>query len=268
MPPCHSSAPIFQIDAAQRPQAGEPFALRHALGGHELFAKARLSQLADKMPASDYFVSYPAQNAKTPFYDTLPAGVSAREVVDGIERGIHKLLLKRPENHDANFRALLDQCLSEALDLVEIRRSDVVRADSFIFVTGRDAITPLHFDPEYGFFMQIVGRKTYNLWSPNDVDTDHLERHYARQVVDVGKVSVDNPDAAESGGRTRAGRRAPPAARLAALGEDPQRGVDLLLDCVRDRGKPRSRPHLRVQPARPQIGGKPGRPGESAIAIK
>lgn len=181
---------IIELEEAQRHAPGEPFAFRHALGSHEMFSLPRLAQLAEKLPADDYFVSTPAGRPDEPFYGTEPRDVRAADVVASIEGSPYKLLLKRLEEYDAEFRALFEACLADGLDIVGARRADVVRANSFIFLTGRNAITPLHFDPEYGFFMQIAGRKTYNLWSPRDIDATDLERHYARGIVDIGKIAA------------------------------------------------------------------------------
>jgi hypothetical protein len=85
------------------------------------------------------------------------------EVMQHLETGSYRVLLKRPENYDLHFRELIDQLFAQVADsLGEFGDDRIVRREAGIFISSGATTTPFHFDPEIGFFFQIEGEKIYH----------------------------------------------------------------------------------------------------------
>lgn len=167
-----------------------PFPISHSLSDLELFSMPNLQKLAATLNGGDYYISKSAQKSNSAFYEdsATPLPTDLREILQGHPDTQFKALLKRPENHSIEFRELLDVVLNEIYSFAAIDPSDVVRAESGIFVTGSNAITPLHFDPETAFFFQISGRKIYHIYPPSIVEEEELERHYKKGDISIGEI--------------------------------------------------------------------------------
>jgi hypothetical protein len=63
-------------------------------------------------------------------------------------------------------------------------------------ISSAATTTPIHFDPEIGFFSQIEGEKFYHVYSPASVTEPELERFYIRGAVAIGKVDLSRRDPA------------------------------------------------------------------------
>jgi hypothetical protein len=85
------------------------------------------------------------------------------EVMQHLETGSYRVLLKRPENYDLRFRELIDQLFAQVADsLGEFGDDRIVRREAGIFISSGATTTPFHFDPEIGFFFQIEREKIYH----------------------------------------------------------------------------------------------------------
>lgn len=197
--PALNEAPTLNI-AAQVFAAGfdrEPFGFTHNLHTLELFRFDSLLGLAKKFAAAprDYFVAAAAPSAATQF-EAVPHGQCAvEEAMKRIDSSAVRVLLKRPENHDARFRHLLDTLFEQVLALRGgLKGERVVRLESAVFVTSASSITPCHFDPEIAFFAQIEGRKNYHVFSPASMSEAELESFYRRGIVSIAQVDLPSRD--------------------------------------------------------------------------
>ena len=184
---------LLKITAAQKQLINrEPFELSHGLADHPLFTIERLRQLSENLDSNDYFISRPATQKISPFYHDQPdqRQYTPTDVLSSLPDTRLKILFKRPENNDHEYRALLDNVLDVIYQITGTDPKDVVRAESGIFVTGSHAITPYHFDPEITFFFQITGKKTYHLYSPMAVTNIDRERHYSIGQVSIGHIKL------------------------------------------------------------------------------
>ena len=111
--------------------------LNHNLQHLDMFSLESLASLVQNMRGGDYFISFGAKEKNSPFYErSVDQAVTPTQVVESIYDGAHKILIKRPENYCARFRELLDECLLNIDDYVDFNPEDIVRINSFVFITG------------------------------------------------------------------------------------------------------------------------------------
>ncbi|HET9481398.1 MAG TPA: transcription factor, partial [Candidatus Polarisedimenticolia bacterium] len=139
-----------------------PFAIRHHLAEHPLFAPDRLLELS-RGPSGDR-AEYCAGDV--PLYASPGKAPSIRltlqETIRQIESCGAWVVLKNVEL-DPEYGALLDRCLDEVGQVCgPARRGSSDRA-GFIFISSAKAVTPCHLDPEHNFLLQIRGAKTIHI---------------------------------------------------------------------------------------------------------
>ncbi|HTB67225.1 MAG TPA: hypothetical protein VK727_13430 [Steroidobacteraceae bacterium] len=111
--------------------------------------------------------------------------------MEQLDSGATRILLKRPENHDAGFRQLMNDLFSEVMALRGgLRGERLVRLESAVFITSAASTTPFHFDPEIAFFFQIEGDKSYHVYPPASLREADLEKFYLRGQVSIGQVDL------------------------------------------------------------------------------
>jgi hypothetical protein len=156
-------SPLLEFDprAMREDFDRRPFALRHRLCAHPLFALPSLMDLARSLPPE--CIEYNAGDVPVE-QDPLATprnGLSAEETLQRIEQCRSWLVLKNIER-DAAYAMLLGSCLAE------LRAPDMRLAQGFVFVSSPGAVTPFHIDPEHNFLLQIRGRKTIHVFDPAD----------------------------------------------------------------------------------------------------
>lgn len=156
-------SPLLELEArAMREDFDRrPFALRHRLCAHPLFALPQLIGLARSLPPG--CIEYNAGDVPVG-QDPLATprnGLSAEETLRRIEQCRSWLVLKNVER-DPAYAALLARCLA-ALGVPDQRL-----VQGFVFVSSPGAVTPFHIDPEHNFLLQIRGRKTIHVFDPAD----------------------------------------------------------------------------------------------------
>jgi hypothetical protein len=175
----------------------EPFGFSHGLSELPLFSLQRLRQLALEYSQSpgDYYVAASAASASQKFYSGQPLTLKPHEALDRLDTIPMRILLKRVNEHDADFDQLLRALFDEVLKFRGgLRGERVVRLESGIFVSSASSITPCHFDPEINFFAQIAGEKTYHLFPPATVAEEEMEQFYVAGAVNIAQVDLANLD--------------------------------------------------------------------------
>ena len=78
------------------------------------------------------------------------------------------------------YGALLDDCLDEAQTYLPRAVGPMYQREAFLFLSAPGAVTPVHFDPEHNFLLQIRGRKDMNVSAFRSPETERreLERYY------------------------------------------------------------------------------------------
>jgi hypothetical protein len=177
----------------------EPMGFSHDLSSLPMFSDAALRSLAaiyDAHPR-DYYVAASAPTAGTEFFSVPRASAKPTEAMDRLDGGAIRILLKRPEDHDAGFRRLRDELFAEVLALRGgLRGERLVRLESSVFITSAASTTPFHFDPEIAFFFQIEGDKSYHVYPPVSLREPELEKFYLRGQVSIGQVDLGARDCA------------------------------------------------------------------------
>jgi hypothetical protein len=102
--------------------------------------------------------------------DEIPAnGLSVAETIERIGECGSWVLLKTIDQ-DPLYAALMREVLAEIEPVVERHTGPMMRLEGFIFVSSPDAVTPLHFDPEYNILFQACGSKTMTVFPAADPD--------------------------------------------------------------------------------------------------
>lgn len=177
----------------------EPFGFTHNLSSLDLFSYDSLLSLAESFHGSprDYFIAGSAPSPGTQFYSVPNGGMRPREAFENLDRVRCRVLLKRPEDHNARFRDLLETLFQQVVDLWGgLGNERVERLESAILISSCSTTTPVHFDPEIGFFSQIEGEKFYHVYPPACSSEAELERFYIRGRVDIGSVDIKGLDPA------------------------------------------------------------------------
>src|SRR5262249_54952521 len=171
----------------------DSFGFGHNLHEAELLKFARLGQLATRYNGhpSEYFVAATAPSAGTAFDSVRHSYCGLEEALQRLDREPTRVLLKRPENRDPEFRALLQGLFDQVMRLRGgLRGERLMRLESAVFITSAASITPFHFDPEIAFFMQIEGRKIYHVYAPSSVSERELEQFYRRGELSIAEVDL------------------------------------------------------------------------------
>ncbi len=171
----------------------EPFAFGHNLNDLDLFRSDSLRTLTEKFSSSprDYFIAGSAASPETTFYSVPNGGRKPLEAFENLDKMSCRILLKRPENHDARFHDLLQALFTQVLDsLGGLGGARVERLESAILISSGSTTTPIHFDPEIGFFSQIEDEKFYHIYPPDSARETDMERFYIRGRIDIGSVDM------------------------------------------------------------------------------
>jgi len=158
--------------------AREPVAVRHSLVDHPLLTLESIAELADSLPLA----SVERHRADLPV--VAPGGApniegAPSETVRQIETNGCWMVLWYLEQVPA-YKALLDAILDEAEASLGGRDGGMQRREAFLFLSAPNAITPVHFDPEHNFLLQIRGTKNMNVcpWDDPSSEQRELDRYH------------------------------------------------------------------------------------------
>jgi len=145
--------PAASFDAIGRRE----FAIHHALLDHPLLSLEALADLADALPAG----AIERHDANQPLL--VPGGAEElsgppSETVRNIERNGRWMVMWNLEQIDP-YKRMMDEILDEALSCLPRREGGMGRRECFLFLSAPHAVTPVHFDPEHNFLLQIRGTK-------------------------------------------------------------------------------------------------------------
>jgi hypothetical protein len=189
----------YDNEAIRKSFDHQPMGFTHNLHTLDLFKPDSLLAVAEKFGNSprDYFIAGGAPTPGTKFYAVPNGGYKPVEALENLDRLSCRILLKRPENHDPRFRELMEVLFGQVIEsLGTVRRDRVQRLESAIFISSCSTTTPVHFDPEVGFFSQIEGEKFYHVYPPDATRETEMERFYVRGRVDIGQVDLSGLDPA------------------------------------------------------------------------
>ena len=158
--------------------------VRHALVDHPLFTMDAIAELADCLPQG----SVRRERGHLPFINTdgyVDVGEGPpSETVLGIERNGFRISL-RDIQQAPEYAQLINECLDEVDALIARREGGMRRRAGYLFVSSPAATTPMHFDVEPSFLLQIRGTKNVSV-AAFDHDPRLLERERERNLDGVG----------------------------------------------------------------------------------
>jgi hypothetical protein len=184
---------LLQIDLTSFADtfARRPTAVRHSLTDHPLLTMEAIAVLADRLPLA----AIERHQANLPLL--MPGGapyVEGRpsDTVRGIEHNGCWMVLWNIEQA-REYKALLDAILDEAERYIGRREGGMRNRQAFLFLSAPDAVTPVHFDPEHNFLLQIRGTKSMNVGCfPSDADRQReLDRYYDGGHRNLESLPVD-----------------------------------------------------------------------------
>jgi len=151
---------LVDIDSAEFAAA---FARRsipvsHSLAEHPLFTVDAIAELADRLPAK----SVRRVQGDLPLisgYQWVDVGVGPpSESVRDVERSGVRVSL-RDIQQDPEYAELIDECLDPVAELVAEREGGMSRRAGYLFISCPASTTPMHFDVEHSFLLQVKGVK-------------------------------------------------------------------------------------------------------------
>jgi hypothetical protein len=151
--------------------------VRHRLVDHPLLQLDAIARLADRLPPDHVRREQGDLPLDNRGYVDTGRGAPSQTVL-GIETNGCRVSLREIQC-DPEYAALIDECLDHVAAVLGDREGGMCRRSGYIFVTAPAATTPMHFDPEHSFLLQIRGTKT--VWSVPRVDAQAMQReldHY------------------------------------------------------------------------------------------
>lgn len=162
------------------PQA--PTRLAHTIADHPLLSLEALGDLAARLRPEtlehNAAIDLPLGIA---YADTPRNGLSVQETIRRIGDCGSWVLLKYIEQ-DPAYAQLMRDVLGEIEDIVRPMTGAMMRFEGYIFISSPQAVTPLHFDPEYNILFQARGTKTMTLFPTADpaiISQEFFEAYFA-----------------------------------------------------------------------------------------
>ena len=169
--------------------ARRSIAVGHALVDHPLFTLEAMAQLADRMPPD----SVRRERGNLPLvnregYVDVGEGAPSATILD-IERNGFRVSL-RDIQQDAQYADLIDECLDEVEQILGPREGGMRRRTGYLFITAPAANTPMHFDPEHSFLLQVRGVKHVSVaaFEDDSVRQRELDRYYDSDECDFAAM--------------------------------------------------------------------------------
>lgn len=169
-------AGLVEIDGAAFADAfaRRSIAVRHRLADHPLFTLDAIAELADRLPPDSVRRErgdLPLANSGFGYVDvgTGPPSETVRNVEAAGVRISLRDIQQAPE-----YAALINECLDEVAGLVSRREGGMTHRAGYLFISCPASTTPMHFDVEHSFLLQVKGVKHVSVATFED---DPILRH-------------------------------------------------------------------------------------------
>ena len=177
-------APVFTDAFARR-----SIAVDHHLVDHPLFSLDSIAELADRLPPD----AVRRERGNLPLvnregYVDIGEGPPSATIRD-IERNGFRVSL-RDIQQDPEYSRLIGECLDEVESILGRREGGMRRRTGYLFVTAPAANTPMHFDPEHSFLLQVRGVKHVSVAAFDDdsIRQRELDRYYDAEECDFAAM--------------------------------------------------------------------------------
>jgi hypothetical protein len=159
--------------------ARRSIAVRHALVDHPLFSLDAMAELSDRLPPD----SVRRERGNLPLvnrdgYVDVGDGPPSATIRD-VERNGFRISL-RDIQQDPQYSELIDECLDEVEGILGAREGGMRRRTGYLFITAPASNTPMHFDPEHSFLLQVRGVKHVSVaaFEDDSIRQRELDRYY------------------------------------------------------------------------------------------
>ena len=173
--------------------ARRPFAVRHNLAEDPRLSVEAVAALADRLPEASIEhnrgqVPLVLASGEAPRIEDQTAG----QIAHDIETNGCWMVLKNIEQ-DPEYDRLLDETLDEVAPFVADREGGMGLREGFVFLSAAGAVTPVHFDPEHNFLLQVRGRKDFTIapWPDEAAEQHEVERFYGGGHRNIDRVPAD-----------------------------------------------------------------------------
>jgi Cupin superfamily protein len=172
---------LLHIDGAAFSEAfaSRSIAVDHALVDHPLFSLDAIAELADRLPPD----SVRRERGNLPLvnregYVDIGEGPPS-QTIRGIESNGFRVSL-RDIQQDPAYSRLIDNCLDEVEEILSDREGGMRRRTGYLFITAPASNTPMHFDPEHSFLLQVRGVKHVSVaaFEDDSIRQRELDRYY------------------------------------------------------------------------------------------
>jgi Cupin-like domain len=150
-----------EIDAQSFPEvfARRSLAVKHNLSDHPLFTMEAMAELADRLPAQSVRreqADLALANSGFGYVD-VGSGPPSETLLDIENRGVRMTL--RDIQQDPAYAEIINDCLDEVEGLVRDREGGMTKRAGYLFISAPASTTPMHFDGEHSFLLQVRGVK-------------------------------------------------------------------------------------------------------------
>jgi len=168
---------LVDIDAAAFAEAfaRHSVAVRHRLAEHSLFTIDAIAELADRLPPESVRRERGALAFKHREYVDVGDGPPS-ETIRNVERTGTRISL-RDIQQVPEYAELINECLDEVDPLVAERQGGMTQRAGYLFISCSNSTTPMHFDREHSFLLQVKGVKHVSVAAFED-DPDALRREF------------------------------------------------------------------------------------------
>jgi hypothetical protein len=169
--------------------AHRSIAVGHALVDHPLFTIDAIAELADRLPPD----SVRRERGDLPLvnrdgYVDVGEGPPSATIRD-VERNRFRVSL-RDIQQDPQYAELIDDCLDEVEQILKDREGGMRRRTGYLFITAPASNTPMHFDPEHSFLLQVRGVKHVSVaaFEDDSIRQRELDRYYDAEECDFAAM--------------------------------------------------------------------------------
>jgi hypothetical protein len=167
--------------------------VRHQLADHPLLTMDAIASLADQLPSDSVRRERGVQPiGEAHRYVDVGQGRPSESVLD-IENNGFRISLRNIQQVP-EYAELVDACLDEVEPLVAAREGGMRFRSGYLFISAPASTTPMHFDAEHSFLLQIKGTKHVSVAAfENDptVLRRQLERYVDGHPCDFARMEAN-----------------------------------------------------------------------------
>jgi len=166
-----------------------PFILTHRLAEHPKFTLNSLFDLCRRLPPDQVRVRLGQIPDDAEFDSSLKKynqGLTIENAIEHLEDKQAYIAIYNPER-DSEYKGAIEELLGEIAAYTEPMEPGLNWYSTYIFISAQGSVTPYHMDREMNFLLQILGRKTAQLWDPMD-EAIMTSAQRDRLLFDLGEL--------------------------------------------------------------------------------